>query len=459
VFVNREREREFIERKLRSPRAELVVIYGRRRVGKTFLLENTLKDAIFFTADLSNPFLLMNRFFDQLKELNGIPERARIDDWDSFFQVLHQTVRLGKARVFVFDEFQYIPQRSEEFLSVMQRWWDCCLSKTDVKIFLCGSSVGMMERIVMEVSSPLYGRRTGQYRVLPFDFFESQLLLNRMECHDRILSYATLGGIPLYLLEFQPYSFYNRALLEKLLTPGEFLVEEGKFLFLEEFKKDPSNYVSIMKSISSGRRTPNEISNDTGIEYRKLATYLSRLVELGIVGREYPFSLRTPPKKPLYYVKDEYLRFYFKYIYPNVERIYRGKGEDISREIFRDLHIHVSFVFEDIARQYITRLLNPDKIGRWWTSNAEIDIVAVKGDELIVGECKWRNKPMDFRILRDLEGKTSKLLESLNFSPRIVRYFLFSKSGFDDSVSPSENVMLIDLRDLCTSTNGFQSDK
>ncbi len=449
LFVNRKREKEFIRKKLKSGKAEMIVIYGRRRVGKTFLLENVLKDAIFFTADLSSPYQLMNRFFDQIKPYLGIPENARIDQWDAFFQALENVIKRGK-KVIVFDEFQYIPQKSDDFLSIMQRWWDCCLSKTNVKLFLCGSYIGMMEKIALDVSSPLYGRRTAQYKVHPFDFFDAQLLLKNMDCADRVRAYSAIGGIPLYLVELSQYSRFEEAILEKMLTPGEFLVEEGRFLILEEFKKDPSNYLAIIRAVASGKTTPSEISNETGIEHRKLATYLSKLLGLGIIKRLLPISLKRPSRKPLYYIEDNYLGFYFRYINPNIDLIYRGRGNDVLNMIKKTLSMHVSFTFEKIAQQYIEKLFLPEKIGKWWDKDAEIDVVAIKEDELIVAECKWRNKKTGAKTLHDLQRKTAQLLKSLDgFKPRKITYMLFSKSGFESELE-DYRALLVDLNKLCT---------
>ena len=449
-LINREKERHFLLRKMESDESELIIIYGRRRVGKTFLLEHVLKDALFLTADLSNVKFTMNRFFDTLKPMLGLPKTTAISTWDDFFATLELALKQGKLTRIVIDEFQYIPQRDPSFLSVLQRWWDTSLSKLGVKMILCGSYGGMVEKMTLSQNSPLYGRRTGQYKIRPMDFFDASAFLEKFEPVDRVYTFAVTDGIPLYLNEFSSYSSFEEALLEKVLSPGEFLVEEGRFLTMEEFKKDPSNYFSIMRAIATGKTTPVEIANFSGVEPRKIGTYLLRLLELELIRKEQPFSLKKPRQKPLYFINDEYLRFYFRFIYPNVDSIYRGLGREVLKEIMSIIDSHVSFTFEKVARQYMEREIVPEKIGRWWNKDTEIDVVAVKDDILYVAECKWTSKKVDHKTLMALQRKTAALLDDLKWDPKEIVYYLFSKSGFE-AVEPSYNVKLISLETLCSS--------
>ncbi|WP_211250194.1 ATP-binding protein [Mesoaciditoga lauensis] len=446
-FINRLKERRFLEKRLNSNKSELIILYGRRRVGKTFLLEHSLKQGLFFSCDLSKPQYLMNTFFNQLKPLLDLPMDLKISTWDEFFSLLKTTILKQKIRSVVFDEFQYIPQRDESFLSIFQRWWDKEFKKMNVFFVLCGSYVGMIERMALSQNSPLYGRRTGQYRLMPMDFFDSSLFLSKMDIISKINSYAVLGGIPIYLLEFSEYSNFKDALLEKIFSPGEFLLEEGRFLTLEEFRKDPSTYFTILNVISSGRTKPVEISTLSGVEHKNIGTYLSKLLDLQFIRKEFPFSMKKPKNVPLYFIEDDYLRFYFKYIFKNIDKIYRGMGEMVAEEVLKSFSTYVSFTFEKIAKQYLIEKINPDSIGRWWDKGEEIDLVAVKDRKLIVGECKWTNKPVDNSTFLKLKRKSSKLLEYLDYDFEEIEYYLFSKSGFKN-IEKSHDVHLVDLEEI-----------
>jgi len=443
--INRKTEKAFIQKKMNSKKAELLVLYGRRRVGKTYLLENSFDSPLFFTADLSSPRQLMNNFMDPLRKILNLPDSLRISNWDEFFQFLANAVRTLKTKqAIIFDEFQYISQKDDSFLSIFQRWWDKEFSKLPVVIVLCGSYVGMFEKIALSVNSPIYGRRTGQYLVSPMNFFDASLFLEKMDIESRIKTYSVTGGIPLYLNEFSDYSNFSKALKEKVLSPGEFLLEEGRFLTLEEFSRDPATYFDILKAVANGRTKPNEISDLTEIPYKGLGTYLAKLLDLKLLRKEFPFSLKKPRRTPLYFIDDEYLRFYFKFLYPHKELIYRGRSDYLMKIILKALPQFVSFTFEKIAKQYLEKIVKPEKIGRWWRKDEEIDIVATCGNTLVVCEVKWTNKPVGSSVLYNLQRKAGLLQEDIGKNFEKVIYYLFSKSGFV-GIKSLDNLVLVDL--------------
>lgn len=202
MLTNRGREKTLLQQKARSDRAELLIIYGRRRVGKIFLLKNVYGDAIFFTADLSGSFAIMNRFLKQIKPVLGLPENLKISTWDVFFHFLSMAIKDGEFNIVVFDEFQYILIKDEAFISILQRWWDEVFSNYNVKFVLCGSNIGLIEKVALDYNSPIYGRRTAQLEIEPLSFFDAIDLLNFKEPTDFVHAYAVVGGIPLYLKEF-----------------------------------------------------------------------------------------------------------------------------------------------------------------------------------------------------------------------------------------------------------------
>lgn len=433
MLIGRERESGYFKRKAASKKAELLVLYGRRRVGKTFLLSSLFPEAIFFNADLSGVPQQAARFSEEVKRRLGLPATLAVAKWDELFALVENLVRSaaagGERLVFVWDEFQYLPDRDPSFLSVFQRWWDSTYSSLSVTMILCGSFIGMMERIALSSGSPLYGRRTGQYFLKPLSFAESSRFLPLMSVIDRISTYSVTGGIPLYLNQFAQASSFREGLLEGVLSPGEFLAEEGRFLVLEEFKRDPSTYFAILQAVAAGRTRPSEIASVAGVPYNNLGSYLASLLDMSLVEREYPFSLKRPKRTPLYFIDDEYLRFYFRYLHGRLDMIYRERGEDILEMIAPSLPMHVSLTFEKICRQALQEWRSPQALGRWWDKEDEVDIVAVAGKSLLICECKWTGSPMSRRELAELHRKAGKVMRGFRDDLE-TEYYLFSKSSF-----------------------------
>jgi len=434
MLIGRERESRYFKKKTASERAELLVLYGRRRVGKTFLLSNLFPEALFFSADLSDVHLQTARFSEEVKRRLGLPATLAVSTWDELFALVENLVRSrtlqgGGRFVFVWDEFQYLPEREPAFLSVFQRWWDSTFSALPVTMILCSSFIGMMERIALSSGSPLYGRRTGQYFLQPLPFAESSRFLPSMSVKDRISTYSVTGGIPLYLNQFASASSFRQGLLDRVFSPGEFLAEEGRFLVLEEFKRDPSTYFAILQAVAAGRTRPSEIATVAGVPYNSLGTYLASLLEMNLVVKEYPFSLKKPKKTPLYFIDDDYLRFYFRYLHGRLDMIYRERGEEMLEMIAPSLPMHVSPTFEKICRQALEAWRSPQTLGRWWDSEDEVDIVAVAEKTLLTCECKWTGSPMGRRELAELQRRTGKVLRALGGDFE-TEHYLFSKSSF-----------------------------
>ena len=446
-MIGRETERSWFLKRSQSGKAELVVLYGRRRVGKTFLLENTFPDALFLTADLAETPVLIGRFSEPLKNRLNLPAGIEVSNWDDFFSLLERSLTEKSTRLVVWDEFQYIPQRDPSFLSVFQRWWDTVFSRMPVLFVLCGSMIGMMERIALLEKSPLYGRRTGQYHLQPLEFSATIPFLKEMSLIDRVLTWSVTGGVPLYLKQFSGYSQFKDALLEKVLSPGEFLVEEGRSLVLEEFKKDPTTFFAILQTIASGRTRAAEVAQLSGVPHQNLPVYLRKLLNLGLVKKEHPFSLGTPKKTPLYFIDDEYLRFYFRFLMNAKDLIYRERGRELLAEILGKMSLHTSMTFEKICRSWFIRSASFDRVGRWWDKNEEIDIIGQKGDRLAFAECKWTNQPVGGAIYRGLLRKADIFQQASRAENLRVEYYLFSRSGFA-GLPPTDDLHLVDIDEL-----------
>jgi len=442
-MINRTLEQKFLKKKADSKKAELLVIYGRRRVGKTFLLSTVFPESLFLTADLSSPINLMNSFLNEFKSSLGLPSSLRINEWDEFFSFLLNYIKLqSKKPVIIFDEFQYIALNDKAFLSILQKWWDKAFKNLNMMMVLCGSYAGMIEKIALSQNSPLYGRRTGQFKIEPMDFYDASLFLKDIPEQEKIKVFSVTGGIPIYLKEFSDYNNFEEGLLEKCFSPGEFLVDEGAFITMEEFSRESSLYFDILRVVASGRTTPNEISTLTGIKYNGLGSYLRKLVDLNLLKREHPFSIKSPRKKSLYSIGDHYLRFYFKYISPNKELIYRESADAILEKVKESFPRFCSYTFEEVCKDYLWKSLKPDSMGRWWYKDQEIDIVAVKNNSLHICECKWTTKKVDYKVLDALKAKTNSLLTDLKSEFDDIQYHLFSKNGFDN-IPEEENVEFV----------------
>ncbi len=447
-FFNRIREVQFLKNRASSGKSELLVLYGRRRVGKSFLLEHTFPKALYFTADLTRPFFQMNRFLDLLKGPLDLPQSMSVDSWDSFFHFLHACIQKKPTpTVVIFDEFQYLPSQDPAFLSILQRWWDKSFSAQPLVMILCGSYIGMMEKTVLSPHSPIYGRRSGQYLIKPMDFFDVRSFVKHMPPEDQILVYACVGGIPLYLREFEGCQGFSEGLEQRILQPGQFLVDEGNYLTMEEFSSESSSYFDILRIVAQGRTRPNEIASLTGIPQKGLGTYLRRLLDVQLLRKETPFSLKRPRHTPLYFIDDDYLRFFFRFLFDGKDQIYRGNTSALQKKIKEQMPMFASVSFEKIAHEYIQRVIQPDRMGRWWKEKDEMDLVATKDNTLIVGEVKWTGKKLGPSILEELKRKTERLQADIGHSFDHIEYYLFSKNGFA-SPFPASEVRCMSLEDI-----------
>ena len=444
MFTNRERELEALEQRYTSDRAELFVLYGRRRVGKTELLREFCRDKrhIFYVADLGTEATALAEFTRQISAFAyDRPDAiSPFASWDAAFEFLVPYAREERL-VVVIDEFTYLIQINPAIPSILQRLWDTRLKDTHIMLILCGSYVGMMEQHVLAYRAPLYGRRTGQWKLAPLDFWAAQAFFPRLSAEDKVRAFAVLGGIPAYLVHFQDVDELMTAIEENILTPGAFLYEEPRFLLLEELR-DPHRYFAILEAIAAGKTRHNEIAQAAGINTSSLRFYLDTLQEMDLVERVVPATVEKPHKykRAIYRLKDNFFRFWFRFVYPNRSILEGGDVAYVRRHVERFLDEFTALVFEEISRQYIMRLHRtgrltwmPERVGAWWDGKEEIDVVAVNFREgrVLLGECKWSTRPIGMGVLQALRAKAGRLpLERW----QDVTYALFSRSGFTDEV-------------------------
>lgn len=462
MFVNRERELSFLAQRHATGQAELVVLYGRRRVGKTELLRAFCsgKKHLFFVADMGTEESQLADFTRQVGEYlagdSGL--LAPFGSWDAAFNFL--AAQTHERLVLVLDELTYLIEVNSAFPSILQKAWDTRLKDTSVMLVLCGSYVGVMERSVLAYRSPLYGRRTGQWQLQPFSFWESQLLLPGVAPESLVSIFAILGGVPAYLRQYDTGLSLAENVERKILTVGAYLYDEPRFLLLQELR-DPSRYFAILEAIAGGRTRSNEIAQVTGVPVTSLTFYLRTLQEMDLIERSVPATEQQPDKSKsgVYHIADPFFRFWFRFVYPSRSLLERGETSLVLRKIMAEIDQFTGPAFEGICREYIWRLhsagdlgFTPRMVGRWWNRREELDIVAVGEGDLLVGECKWSTKLVGENILDDLMRKAG-LLKAQHDSKQF-HYVLFARSGFTRALQErarAQGIRLLDTRTIANS--------
>lgn len=462
-FVNRIKEKEFLEKEYNKTDSSFVVVYGRRRIGKTALLSEFIKnkDALFFLATEESETENRNAFTKKVAEYtnNQLLENASVSDWEALFSHL-ASFEPQKRKLIIIDEFQYIGKSNPTFISKLQKIWDTILKDSNTMLILCGSLINMMYDQTLSYSSPLYGRRTGQLKMKQIAFkYYNEFFPDGTNTKQLIESYAVTGGIPKYIESFDSYSDIYEAIEKSVLSRESYLYEEPNFL-LEKEVQDVGSYFSIIKTIASGKERPAEIAAALEIKSTNLPKYLNVLIDLDILEREVPATETHPEKSKmgLYKIKDNYIKFWFKFIYPYKSYIETDHTDFVMNKIKESFtKNHVAFVYEDICRtEFMNDLIAnntwdfvPQKIGRWWDrKDTEIDIVAIdeNSDSIIFGECKYTNKEMDVDVYYALLEKIKKV--DWNKNSRNEHFVFFSLNGYTDKfkklAEENENVLLVE---------------
>ncbi|MGL4787778.1 MAG: ATP-binding protein, partial [Cetobacterium sp.] len=437
-FVNRQKEMKTLNREFEK-NSSFTVIYGRRRVGKTTLIKEFIKDkkAFYFFADKQNETVQINRFKNQLGEHfnDDFVKKIEIKDWDTLFDYFIS--KLGDEKfVLVIDEFQYLCMVNKSFSSIFQRIFDEKLKDKNIMIILCGSLISMMYSEVLAYDSPLFGRRTAQIKLKPIDFKYYLEFFSERSHHSLIEMYSITGGIPKYILSFNRERTPLWNIEHNIFDRDNYLYSEPKFLLQEEIN-DLSRYFSILQSIAVGNTKMSSISSQLEIPSNGLTPYISKLIELDILEKEIPVTEDIKnSKKALYKIKDNYLNFWFNYVYPYQSYLEIENLTYPLEKIKTTFDLWVSKVYENLSRETLmwdSKVPFPIKnLGRWWDKNEEIDVVALGENEILFGECKWSNKQVGLSVLYKLKEK-AKAVKWKNDS-RKEYYVLFSKSGFSDEL-------------------------
>jgi AAA+ ATPase superfamily predicted ATPase len=454
-FYDREHELEALEKEFLRSGSSFVVVYGRRRVGKTTLIQRFVegKRAVYFLADTQPERVQVGRFAEICAGVLGDETLGDLtmETWDQVFRYLAGTMDRSSKTVIVIDEFQYLARVNNAVPSIFQRLWDEFLKPLPVMVILSGSLISMMYRHTLSYDSPLYGRRTAQMRLKPLRFRDFSLFFPDVGALERMELYAIVSGVPKYIELFAGNGSLMERISENVLDPNGFLYQEPMFILNEELT-ETTTYFSIMAAISAGEHKVGNIAKKLHIPTNHLTSFLQKLIELDLLERQVPVTEENPAKskKGLYFIKDHFFRFWFRYVFPYRSYLEIGNREAVEQKIRDSLHEFVSLPFEAVMREYL--LDHPPfdltRIGRWWSKSEEIDIVAIGDSGILFGECKWSSRPIGTNILDNLKRKAT-LVPHANQT----QYFaLCSKSGFSDDIhtlaQSDPHLLLYDLQTL-----------
>ena len=439
-----------------------VVIYGRRRVGKTTLIKEFIKDkrAFYFLATTESEAQSMKRFAGALSRTTKNPMLSKVTftDWLDLFQVVADD-HSDEKKVLVIDEFPYLVKTNPDFPSILQNAWDEVLKDHNVMLILCGSLISMMKKHALAYDSPLYGRRTAQIRLMPLQFMDVYAAQN-LSFEQAVEQYAITGGVPKYMEFFQTDEPLVEQIRRVVLSKNGFLYEEPDFLLNEEVQT-PINYFSVLKAISDGNHKLSKIGMTMEQDTSAITPYLKTLIDLGFVIKNVPITEKNPERsrKSLYYVSDNFIRFWFRYVYSFKGELELDNQQIVLDEMGKDFkQKFVAFAYESICRNIFAELCRkgqidfaPSRIGSYWRNDnegdTEIDVAAVDNQHkrLFLGECKYHAKPVDVAVYSALQEKGQSKELTAAFKGYEIVYGLFSKSGFTDRLveMAAENPNLI----------------
>ena len=476
-FHNRDRERRSLTASLHSPKSELIILYGRRGVGKSALLRAVLNAQ-------GTPFL----YYRAVRRTLPLQLAALTDAFRAAFPLVFLPQPFASTSVFlealvyeagarenrgettpvcvVIDELPYLADVDPGLLTVLQHFWDDHKRRPNLKLFLCGSYLAFMERQVLDESAPLYNRRTGAMKLEPLDYAEAALFFPSYTPEEKMTAYAVLGGMPSYLEQFDPALSVEENAKATILRPNTYLAQEPDWLLLEDLRRDVI-YGSMLRAVAQGARKPSEIARAIGKNSAQdIGPQLSTLQELGLLIREVPITEKRQARtrNSLYFLADNYLDFWYRFVDPARSLVSQELGGQVwERQIAPHLHAYLSRpTFERACREALWRSLRAgtlpsglhfSDVGTWWgAGDVEIDVVAVDEHSTItaVGSCKWTTAPMDVSEYAALQ----KDLERSGLGTADPFLFLFSRSGFTErlreiaEMQQSPRLILVGLTDL-----------
>lgn len=486
MFIGRKAELKFLQDKYEERGGQLVVLYGRRRVGKTETLREFCKGKphIFYSCTQSTDKVQLAKFSKQVLREN-IPAKQYISefaDWEKAFRSVLDLPYGDKKKLIVIDEFPYMCRHNKSIPSILQNLWDVEFKDENVMIILCGSAMSFIEKELLAEKNPLYGRATGIYKMTKMGFYDAVKFFPDYSDQDKVLAYSILGGIPHYLRQFDPELSVAENIRKNILTKGCVLYSEVEFLLHQELRETPI-YNSIIEAVALGSTKLNEISQKSLVEdTSKTSVYLKNLMELGIVEREFSVAGKVKEKanssRGIYRLTDNFFRFWYTFGFVNFSQLEDGDVDGVFQYVIEPaLHEYASFSFEDICREFVKEQQKRNalpfryaQMGRWMgkttvrdkntesglrVAETEIDLLGIGRDEkeYLVGECKFKSQPFEYAEYLNTTAKLSSLKDKARFY-----YALFSESGFDERImkeaEQKEELTLYDLASIVNLKNG-----
>lgn len=461
MFYCREEELRTMNRRYDKGRFECIVIYGRRRVGKTALINEFCKgkSTVYFSALSASSQENLEALSKAIYTCKN-PDSSVAPTYQSYADALDEITAMAKQQrlIFVIDEYPYLAKAEKSISSRLQHMIDHQWQDGQLYLILCGSSMSFMEYQVLGYESPLYGRRTAQFKIQALTYREMTQFHPGLSLQDQALLYGITGGIPHYINKLEVEDDLDEALLENLFSTSSYLFEEPENLLKQELR-EPAIYNSVISAIAGGASRLNQISTKVGLESGICTKYLKVLLELGILKKETPIT-EKPGKKTIYIIDDNLFRFWYRFVPGNMSAISVGRMRHIYdlavKKYYPD---YMGLVFEKMCQEYLIRyakklpiLLNA--VGQWWGTDSktrkevQIDIVGtpVEGNEYLIGSCKYRNEKTGTDELELIQNYASVFRKD-----GIFHYFIFAKGGFTPSLLEAGErgeVTLLTLEDL-----------
>lgn len=462
-FIGRKRELAELSRLNKRAGAQFLILYGRRRIGKTHLIRHWLETAepqpkhLYWMATQTSTTRQLRDFSQTLLRFTNpggdVPADFSYQTWELAFAQVAQLAQTERF-VLVLDEFTYVMQADSELPSIIQRVWDHQLQQSNLFLILTGSLAGIIQRSALDYQSPLYGRATARIKLQPLPFAALSTFLPKMSTAERVAIYTFAGGIPTYIKQFDDTANIRDNLYNVLVSPSNVMLNDAVFLLREQVE-EPRNYIAIIEAIATGSHRLTEIAKTTGIAANHLSKYLGVLGDLGYVQRIVPATVRRPEqsKKGRYVLVEPYLRFYYRFLQPHVGEIEFGRIQGVVN--YLETHL-VDFIgthtFEELSREWIRIKADmgefpflPERVGSFWSREAQVDVVALnwRTKEIVLGECKWGNSRIGKKVVETLIDKTEKVVPTGEWT---VRYAFFTRNRMTDpaqAVARSADALLV----------------
>ena len=469
-FVNRKDELSFLNHNYESKKPFFIVIYGRRRVGKTELIQKFLdnKPSIFLLSTQEVEKGIISSFSEDVA-LFFDDHSLKINPFVSFKQLMEyfkeKLPELTSRTIIAIDEFPYLIGANKAIPSILQKYWDTYFKKSNLGFILCGSSISVMESDVLGVKSPLYGRRSGQWKVEPLKFKVINEFFPSISTKRCVEFFSISGGVPQYLEELDEAEPLLENIQNNIAKKGALLYEEADFLLKEELR-EPKTYASILKAIAYGSTKLHEISIQVGVERTLLTRYIERLEMLGFIEREHPITAKTMSRNTIYRINDSYLAFWFRFISPYKKDIERGIYSRLGQVINKNMNNFIGKIFEDISKELLLEMNYKKRlpflftdIGRMWgkvknipsgLNTYEIDLVALNDNtkDILFCECKWQelSRKSAKKIILDLRKKAGFV--QWNNDNRKEHFTLIAKKIDAKDGLLKEGIVALDLDDF-----------